>query len=121
LTASLMVSLSLHDALPISLSFTYNEVWTMNTIEKQRNFETDRDSITQLNGFDRFGTYTFSTSVGTTIYGTFDFGKDRKFQGLRHTIRPAITYNYTPAFDEYYDEYPIDAMGTTDRKSTRLN
>lgn len=104
----------------IPLSFTYNEVWTMNTIEKQRNFETDRDSITQLNGFDRFGTYTFSTSVGTTIYGTFDFGKDRKFQGLRHTIRPAITYNYTPAFDEYYDEYPIDAMGTTMAEYTRF-
>src|SRR5690606_25660625 len=85
----------------IPLSLTYNEVWTLNTIKKQRNFETDRDSITQLTGFDRFGTYSFNTSVGTTIYGTFDFGKDKKFQGLRHTIRPSVSYNYTPAFDEY--------------------
>jgi lipopolysaccharide assembly outer membrane protein LptD (OstA) len=104
----------------IPLSLTYNEVWTMNTIKKQRNFETDRDSITQLTGFDRFGTYSFNTSVGTTIYGTFDFGKDKKFQGLRHTIRPSVSYNYTPAFDEYYENYQIDAMGTTMAEYTRF-
>jgi len=104
----------------IPLSLTYNEVWTMKTIRKQRNFETDRDSITEVNGFDRFGTYSFSTSVGTTIYGTFDFGKERKFQGLRHTIRPTVSYNYTPAFDEYYENYQIDAMGTTMAEYTRF-
>lgn len=104
----------------IPLSFNYNEVWTMNTISKHRNFTTDRDTIINRNGFDAFRTYNFSTSVGTTLYGTFDFGKDKKIQALRHTISPKISYNYSPAFEQYYDEYPIDAMGTTLREYTRF-
>jgi len=104
----------------IPLTFNYNEVWTMNTIRKYRNFSTDRDTIIDVNGFDAFRTYSFSTSVGTTIYGTFDFGKDKKIQAIRHTMRPSVSYNYAPAFDQYYDEYPIDAMGTTMREYTRF-
>jgi len=104
----------------IPLTFNYNEVWTMNTIRKYRNFSTDRDTIIDVNGFDAFRTYSFTTSVGTTIYGTFDFGKDKKIQAIRHTMRPSVSYNYSPAFDQYYDEYPIDAMGTTMREYTRF-
>jgi len=104
----------------IPLTFNYNEVWTMNTIRKYRNFSTDRDTIIDVNGFDAFRTYSFTTSVGTTIYGTFDFGKDKKIQAIRHTMRPSVSYNYAPAFDQYYDEYPIDAMGTTMREYTRF-
>lgn len=104
----------------IPLSFNYNEVWTMNTIRKQRDFVTDRDSVININGFDAFRTYNFSTSVGTTVYGTFDFGADKKIQGLRHTVRPSVSYNYSPSFEQYYDEYPIDAMGTTMREYTRF-
>lgn len=104
----------------IPLSFNYNEVWTMNTIRKYRDFSTDRDTIIDINGFDAFRTYGFSTSIGTTIYGTFDFGKEKKLQGLRHTVRPTVSYGYSPAFEQYYDEYPIDAMGTTMREYTRF-
>jgi len=104
----------------IPLTFDYTETWTMNTIEKYRNFSTDRDTIIDKNGFDSFRTYSFSTSLGTTIYGTFDFGKDKKIQAIRHTMRPSVSYSYSPAFDQYYDEYPIDAMGTTMREYTRF-
>ena len=104
----------------IPLTFNYKEVWTLNTIEKQRNFTTNRDSIININGFDSFRTYDFSTSIGTTVYGTFNFDKDNKVQGLRHTIRPSMSYNYSPSFEQYYDEYPIDAMGTTMRDYTRF-
>src|SRR5690606_19214293 len=104
----------------VPISFNFKEVWTMNTIKKQRNFEKDRDSITPINGFDAFRTYDFSTGIGTTIYGTFDLGKDKKIQALRHTMRPSVSYSYSPSFDQYYDEYPIDAMGTTKREYTRF-
>jgi len=104
----------------IPLTFNYNETWTMNTVRKYRNFSTDRDTIIDINGFDAFRTYSFSTSVGTTVYGTFDFGKDKKIQAIRHTMRPSVSYNYSPVFDQYYDEYPIDAMGTTLREYTRF-
>ncbi len=104
----------------IPLSFNYNEVWTMNTIRKHHNFATERDTIININGFDTFRTYNFGTSVGTTLYGTFDFGKEKKIQAIRHTVRPSVSYNYSPAFEQYYDEYPIDAMGTTVRQYTRF-
>lgn len=104
----------------VPISFNYNEVWTMNTIRKEYDFLTNTEHIKKINGFDSFRTYNFSTSLGTTIYGTFLFGKNRKIQGIRHTVRPSISYNYSPSFDQYYDEYPIDAIGNTRRIYTRF-
>jgi hypothetical protein len=64
--------------------------------------QVERDTI---NGFDSYRTYDFSTSVGTTVYGMFDFGDDKKIKAIRHVVRPSISYNISPAFDQYYDEY----------------
>ena len=57
-------------------------------------------------------TYNFGTGLGTTIYGTFDFGKDKKIQAIRHVMRPSVSYGYTPSFDKYYEYYIADAFGT---------
>lgn len=100
----------------MSASANFEENWTYNTINRFQN--EDGDIITEdLTGFDRFLTYNFSTSIGTTIYGLFDFekeGKDPKIQAIRHVIRPSISYNINPAFDQYYDSFEVvDADGTT--------
>lgn len=100
----------------MSASANFEENWTYNTINRFQN--EDGDIITEdLTGFDRFFTYNFSTSIGTTVYGLFDFekeGKDPKIQAIRHVIRPSISYNINPAFDQYYDSFEvIDADGTT--------
>jgi len=100
----------------MSASANFEENWTYNTINRFQN--EDGDIITEdLTGFDRFYTYNFSTSIGTTIYGLFNFekdGKDPKIQAIRHVIRPSISYNINPAFDQYYDTYEVvDANGTT--------
>lgn len=58
-------------------------------------------------GFESYRTYNFSTSLGTTIYGLFNFGTDSKIQAIRHVVRPSIGYNINPAFDRYYDEFQI--------------
>jgi lipopolysaccharide assembly outer membrane protein LptD (OstA) len=107
----------------MSASTNFEENWTYNTIKKYQNEE--GDIITEdLKGFDRFYTYNFSTSIGTTIYGLFDFkkeGKDPKIQAIRHVIRPSISYNINPAFDQYYDSFEvIDADGTTKEEYTRF-
>ncbi len=100
----------------MSASTNLEENWTLNTI---RRFANDEDEIIteDVSGFDRFFTYNFSTSIGTTIYGLFDFekkGKDPKIQKIRHVMRPSISYNINPAFDQYYDTFEvIDADGTT--------
>ncbi|WP_224490179.1 putative LPS assembly protein LptD [Robertkochia flava] len=94
-----------------SLSFNYNEVWQLKTIRiddyNQLLMQQPRDTVS---GFDRFGTYNFNANVGTTLYGTFNFREDAKIQAIRHTVRPSVGYGYTPAFDQYYDEY-VDENG----------
>ena len=110
----------------MSASTSYNEVWTFKTIEKTFDPIERKPITTTINGFDTFRTYNFSTSIGTTIYGMFDFekeGKDPKIQKIRHVIRPSISYNINPAFDKYYDSYEVisaDGLTTSDVDYSRF-
>jgi lipopolysaccharide assembly outer membrane protein LptD (OstA) len=97
----------------VSMGAAYNEVWAFNTIKKRFNLIENAVSITDQKGFEAFRTYNFSAGIGTTIYGTFNFGEDKKIQAIRHVIRPNISYGYTPSFEQYYDTYAIDATGLT--------
>ena len=98
----------------MSASTNYKESWTFNTINKSYDTETESEVTTPLKGFDAFRTYNFSTSVGTTVYGMFDFGEDKKIQAIRHVMRPSVSYNINPAFDQYYETYEvISADGVT--------
>lgn len=94
----------------VSTGTNFQETWVFNTIERQH-ISGDSIAVRDIKGFDSFRTYNFSSSIGTTIYGTFNFGEDKKLQAIRHTIRPSVSYSYTPAFDQYYDEYQINAAG----------
>lgn len=89
----------------------YQETWVTKTINK--NYDADQSKVvnTVVNGFDSFRTYNFTSSLGTTIYGTFNFGDDKKIQSIRHVMRPTISYSYTPSFEKYYDNYSVDASG----------
>jgi lipopolysaccharide assembly outer membrane protein LptD (OstA) len=98
----------------MSASTNFQETWTLNTIEKTFDIPNQEVVVTDKKGFDAFRTYNFSTSLGTTIYGMFDFGEDKKIQAIRHVIRPSISYSISPAFSKYYDTYEVvDADGTT--------
>ena len=91
----------------LSTNANINHSWTFKTIEK--NFDTENQQVetTEIKGFDSFTTYNFGASLGTTIYGMFDFGEDKKIQAIRHVMRPSISYNITPAFDQYFDTYEV--------------
>lgn len=103
----------------VSANTNFQENWTLNTIRKYYDSEENRVLTEDLTGFDSFRTYNFSTSVGTTIYGMFPFakkGKDTKLKAIRHIMRPSISYNINPAFDEYYDSFDyITANGDLTR------
>lgn len=94
-----------------SSSLNYKEVWYTKTI--QRTYDADQSKVIDntIDGFDAYRTYSFSSSLGTTIYGTFNFGEDKKIKSIRHVIRPSISYGYTPSFEKYYDTYATDATG----------
>ncbi len=96
----------------VSLNSSINETWQFKTI-KYRDYDelTNKTTKDTINGFDRYMTYNFGAGLGTTIYGTFDFGKDKKIQAIRHVMRPSVNYGYTPSFDRYYDYYIADAYG----------
>jgi hypothetical protein len=95
----------------ITASTNYNEVWYLKTIDKSYDNNLGKEVITEVNGFDVFRTYNFTSSLGTTVYGTYDFGSDKKIQSLRHVMRPSVSYNHTPSFEQYYDTYTIEATG----------
>lgn len=98
----------------VSTSLNYEEVWYFKTIKKEYDDQLSSVVTTEIPGFDSFRTYSSSTSVGTTIYGTFNFGEDKKIKSIRHVMRPAISHSYRPSFEKYYDTYAIDGSGTMD-------
>ncbi len=101
-------------------SVTYNEVWYFKTIRKSYDVSQNKEVITPVSGFDAFRTYSFSFGLGTTIYGTFNFGEDKKIKSIRHVVRPNVTYSYTPSFAKYYDTYDPDGSGTIRKDYTRF-
>lgn len=97
--------------LSASAGTNYRETWVMKSTRKR--YDPDaydgRGGVVQdtVPGFESYRTYNFSTSLGTTIYGLFNFGDDKKIQAIRHVVRPSVSYNINPAFDRYYEELYI--------------
>ena len=61
-----------------SSSLNYREVWYTKTINKNYDATQGKVIDTEVKGFDAFRTYSFSSSLGTTIYGTFNRGANKK-------------------------------------------
>ena len=110
----------------VSASTSYDETWVFKTVEKYFD-QVNSEVVTEdVKGFDAYRTYNFSTSLGTTIYGMFNFekeGKDRKIKAIRHVMRPGISYNINPAFDQYYETYEVvsaDGLTTSEVEYSRF-
>ncbi len=93
----------------ISVGGNYEDVWSLETFERgldPDDPESNREVVLDtISGFDRYNTYGFNASIGTTLYGTFNFGEDKKIQAIRHVMRPQIGWNITPSFEQFYDTY----------------
>ena len=71
-------------------------------------------------GFFYENNMSYSLSLATAIFGTFQhFGEDSKLMGIRHVIRPTLSFSYSPnlAGKDYYN-LQIDSSGRTQRVST---
>jgi lipopolysaccharide assembly outer membrane protein LptD (OstA) len=119
-TIPLSTNFKLFKYFSASTSLNYKEVWYMKTIK--RSFDINQSKVVDniVNGFDAYRTYSFSSSLGTTIYGTFNFGANKKIQSIRHVMRPSVSYGYTPSFAKYYDTYATDASGTMTKDYSRF-
>jgi hypothetical protein len=98
----------------MAASMSYKEVWQPKTI-KYNDYDPTINGIVKdtLSGFSAYRTYSYGMSMGTTIYGIVNFKEDKKIRSVRHTVRPSLSYSSAPSFDQYYDEYIIDADGNT--------
>ena len=110
----LSTNFKLFKYLSMSTSANYDEVWTQNTV-RFSDYDPElgiavKDTINKIGTFRQ---YNLSASLGTTFYGTFNFGEDKKIQSIRHTVRPSVSYTNKPSFEQYYDTYIVDAEGNT--------
>ena len=122
-TIPLSTNFKLFKHLSMSTSANFKENWTFKTISKSFDSESQELITEDIKGFDSFRTYSFSTSLGTTVYGMFEFGDDKKIQAIRHVMRPSISYSINPGFDQYYDSYEVvsaDGKTTSDVEYTRF-
>ena len=113
----LSTNFKLFNYLSVSANTTYNENWVFKTYDRYYDEELNQEVIDTISGFDSYRTYNFNTSIGTTIYGTVNFSPTSKIEAIRHVIRPSISYNINPGFDQYYDSYLIaEAPGREERE-----
>ncbi|NAS12347.1 LPS-assembly protein LptD [Flavobacteriaceae bacterium R33] len=97
----------------VTLGGSYEDVWTLQTFNQSFDPDTQTVVTDTISGFDRYNQYSLSASIGTTLYGTFNRGEDRKLQAIRHVMRPSISYGFAPSFEQFYDEYLNTVTGQT--------
>ena len=113
-TIPISTNFKLFKYLSMSVGGNYSEVWTPKTV-RYRDYDPEigaavKDTISEFGAFRQYG---FSASLGTTIYGTFNFKPTGKIQSIRHTVRPSVSFSNAPSFERYWDTYIVDADGNT--------
>ena len=106
-----------------STSANLQETWVFKTINREYDVEIQEVITNENRGFDSFRTYNFSTSLGTTVYGMYNFSEKSKIKAIRHVMRPSLSYGISPSFDKYYDSYEVisaDGLTTSDIQYSRF-
>jgi len=66
--------------LSFSTSANYNAIMVFNTIERSFDIENQEVVTIDNKGYDGFSTYNFSASLGTTVYGMYDFRNKKTYK-----------------------------------------
>lgn len=107
--ASAGTNLKLLKYFTLSPSANYKEVWSLDYIDRNydptiQNADGSLGGVVKdtVLGFKAFREYNAGVSLSTNIYGTFNINKGR-LKAIRHTIRPTISYSYSPDFSNIYN------------------
>ena len=106
-----------------STSANLQETWVFKTINREYDVELQEVITNENRGFDSFRTYNFSTSLGTTVYGMYNFSEKSKIKAIRHVMRPSLSYGISPSFEKFYDSYEVisaDGLTTSDVEYSRF-
>ncbi len=117
----LSTSFNIFKYLVVSPSVNYSEYWYTKTIRKHWNPADSTVVEDTIPGFRRAWQYSTGASMSTTIYGMFNFGKDKAIQAIRHKLTPNISINYRPDFSDprygFYKTVQVDTLGRTAKYS----
>lgn len=106
--------------LNISTGINYTENWYPSSIRKSYNADSNRVETEKVYGFTASREFSTNLNFGTTFYGVSDM-KLGNFQGLRHTVRPSLSFSYRPDFSAerwgYYKTVQTDSLGSTQQYS----
>lgn len=106
--------------LNISTGINYTENWYPSSIRKSFNADSNRVETEKVYGFKASREFSTNLNFGTTFYGVSDM-KLGNFQGLRHTVRPSLSFSYRPDFSAehwgYYKTVQTDTLGGTQKYS----
>ncbi len=106
--------------LNISASGNYDEYWYPSSIRKEFDEEENEVVTRKESGFVTARDFSTSLSFNTTFYGVSQL-KVGNFEGLRHTVRPNISFSYRPDFSDerwgYFREVQRDTLGNTETYS----
>ena len=108
--ASFSTNMKVFRYFTLSPSTNYEEIWNFDYINKRYDAsivnkdETLGAVVTDtIRGFKSFREYRAGVSLGTNIYGVFNFKKSA-LKSIRHTVTPSISYGYKPDFEDKYNE-----------------
>lgn len=94
--------------LSVAPSVQYGQNWFFRKNDYEYNPETDKVEMKEGRQFSTLGitqNYSFSTSMSTRVYGTFNFGKQHKVQAIRHVISPSMSISLSPEKGTYANGY----------------
>ena len=82
----------------VTPSLSYNEFWAFETLKGD--LETTEEGVVEvldtIPGFNATRDWRISANASTRFYGTFERGKEKRVQALRHVISPTVGLSYTP-------------------------
>ncbi len=96
-----------------SPSINYNESWYFEKLEWKLDPDNPNRTVIAdtIRGFNRVYDYSFSMSLATRLYGTYNFKKGN-IQAIRHVINPNISFSYRPDFSDdkfgYYQKFTTE-------------
>jgi len=97
-----------------STSLSYQEDWFIRT-ERRGVDSTGRVVTRSVPGFFALRQFSTGLSASTTIYGLFPV-RVGPFEGLRHTVRPSLSFSYRPDFSSDFWGYMRTYRDTTGRE-----
>jgi hypothetical protein len=98
-------------ALMISPGVSFQQLWIAQAMHRTWNPNTKKTDTTVTKGFYMDNNTSFSLSLSTAIFGTYQF-KHSNLIAIRHVIRPSLSFSYKPDLSKnnFYD-VQVDTAG----------